>query len=286
MISPLSIRLMTPDDLAFANSLREAVRWNQTRQDWHRLLTHDPKGCFVAEWEGVPAGTATTTCYGKELAWIGMVLVHPDYRRRGLGRALMEHCLSHLRENGIQCVKLDATPVGKTLYDQLGFHDEWTLTRWETSKPVPTKTEPTGVVRLWRESDLREAAEIDRQVFGAHRPRMLVSLAASSRLALTCETGGRVAGFGMLREGTRAAYLGPVAALSEETGILLVQCLLTNAANEPVFWDVPDQNIAAKSLATKLGFAPQRPLIRMFLHDINKPGIPARQYAIADPGIG
>jgi GNAT superfamily N-acetyltransferase len=54
----------------------------------------------------VPAGTATTIGYGTDLAWIGMVLVHPDHRRHGVGRALLAHCIAFLRERRIRSIKL------------------------------------------------------------------------------------------------------------------------------------------------------------------------------------
>ena len=104
---------MTPAELDFADSLRALAGWNQTRNDWQRLLAHEPRGCFVAEWNGALAGTATTTCYGTDLAWIGMVLVHPDYRRRGIGTALLQQCLDYLSGRGVRCIKLDATPLGR-----------------------------------------------------------------------------------------------------------------------------------------------------------------------------
>ena len=89
-----------------------------------------------------PAGTATTTFYAPELAWIGMVLVHPDYRRRGIARALLARCIEYLRGRGARCIKLDATPLGKQVYDELGFKDEWTLTRWECAKFQPLPSAP------------------------------------------------------------------------------------------------------------------------------------------------
>src|SRR5262245_36402600 len=119
MRSGIHIRLMTDADLVFADQVRALAGWNQTLDDWRLLLEWEPEGCFVAELDGQPAGTATTTCYGVDLAWIGMVLVHPDQRRHGVGQALLNHCLAFLRERRVSSIKLDATPTGKTLYDQL-----------------------------------------------------------------------------------------------------------------------------------------------------------------------
>ena len=104
----LRLRLMTPADLPFADSLRALAGWNQTIEDWQRLLANEPNGCFLAEWSGAPVGTATTTVYAPNLAWIGMVLVHPTYRRRGIGRTLVERCIDHLRVRDA----IAAQPIG------------------------------------------------------------------------------------------------------------------------------------------------------------------------------
>jgi len=127
---PDLIRLLIPSDLTFAQQLCRAAGWNQTEADWLRLLQLGPEGCFLISADGQPAGTATTTVYSEQLAWIGMVLVHPAFRRRGLATRLMQHCLSWLRDGlGIPCIKLDATPAGQPLYRRLGFQIDAELHR-------------------------------------------------------------------------------------------------------------------------------------------------------------
>ena len=43
--------------------------------DGESLIELEPEGCFVAELDDVPVGTATTTVYGgDELAWIAYVV--------------------------------------------------------------------------------------------------------------------------------------------------------------------------------------------------------------------
>src|SRR2546426_751837 len=121
----VSLRCLTQADLRFAHSLRELAGWNQTIADWERWLALSPQGCFIAEWNQSPAGTATTIRYEQGLAWIGMLLVHPDFRGRGIGEALLAHCVEYLRSQGVPCIKLDATPQGKVLYDRIGFQEEW-----------------------------------------------------------------------------------------------------------------------------------------------------------------
>jgi GNAT superfamily N-acetyltransferase len=285
MNASLQVRLLTREDLSFADSVRALAGWNQTIADWERFLAAAPEGCFLAEWNGVQAGTATTITYSPALAWIGMVLVHPDYRRRGIGRALLERCIKHLRGRGVCCVKLDATPAGEQVYDRLGFKAEWTLTRWEhaaTQWPAP---EPSSGIQSVRDVDTVEL--FDSETFGVSRRVILEPLLKQSRCALMFEDErGQIAGHGSLRDGSSALYLGPVVAKSADAGRRLVGALLARVEGRKVFWDIPDENGAAVQQARTRGFSPQRTLTRMYLGENTTPGDPQRQFAIAGPELG
>ena len=88
----LRIRDMTVADIPFGIRLKQQAGWNQVEADWRRLLGLQPDGCFVAELDGVPAGTVTTCRFGP-VAWVAMMLVDESLRSRGIGRCLMKHAL-------------------------------------------------------------------------------------------------------------------------------------------------------------------------------------------------
>src|SRR6266496_3261092 len=102
LMERVSLRPMTGDDLPAADELRRLAGWNQTLEDWRRLLGLEPRGCFVAVQEGRVVGTVTTTTYGRALAWIGMMLVHPEHQRRGIGTGLMRRALDYLQSQGVK----------------------------------------------------------------------------------------------------------------------------------------------------------------------------------------
>ena len=113
-----------------AFALSSIAGWNQTIDDW-RLLLKASAACYGAEIDGRLVATATLICYERTLAWIGMVLTHPEFRRRGLARELVSHLLERAKELGVETVKLDATDEGRGLYESLGFQAEQAVERWQ-----------------------------------------------------------------------------------------------------------------------------------------------------------
>jgi len=287
MSAALRLRLLEADDLAFADSLRALAGWNQTPHDWRRFLALEPNGCFLADWNGVRVGTATTTVYGSPLAWIGMVLVHPDHRRCGIGRALLERCIGYLRERGVGCIKLDATPAGRKVYDGLGFQEEWTLTRWQRPDSPWRSIAPAAEIIDAREADPLEIERLDVVAFGVSRRELVRRLADVSRRALVLKSKeGRVVAHGMLREGASALYLGPVVGASSDAGLPVVEQLLNSSSGRKVIWDIPDANTAVVAWAKQHGFIEERTLTRMYLGENRAAGVPGMQLAIAGPELG
>lgn len=277
------IRQMTEGDLPAADELRQLAGWNQKPEDWRSLLSLEPNGCFVAVEERV-VGTVTGTRYGQRLAWIGMMLVHPDHQRRGIATRLMQQALDYLQGCDVACIKLDATPAGRPVYEKLGFVAESVLTRYQ--RPANEVAPENALTRPLTEADWPAVDAMDAAAFGVSRLRVLRELAKRSLAVLVWPADAAIGGFGMLRPGASAVYLGPVVCGSEEGARALIKVLLHNAGERPVFWDVPDANNTARTAAEQSGFAPLRPLTRMRLGPDVIHSDFRSQYAIADPSVG
>jgi hypothetical protein len=66
----------------------------------------------------------------------------------------------------------------------------------------------------------------------------------------------------------------------------LIQALLAHGRGEKIFWDIPDQNIAAVEWARAHDFTPQRSLTRMYLVENTTSGDAKKQFALAGPEFG
>jgi GNAT superfamily N-acetyltransferase len=233
--------------------LKEAANWNQSEQDWINVMAVEPEGCFGIECDGVLASTATAVCYGADLAWIGMVLTHPDFRGRGFARQLMERCIEYCRKQGVHWIKLDGTDMGVPLYLKLGFEDESLVERWLRPADAPV-IEAVELAPLSGDAHLT----LDRDAFGADRSGILGKVAVQTASIPGC-------GYAMGRPGSRAAYFGPCVTPSAEAARTFLRWFLSGHAGEAVFWDVLPDNAEAMALAREFGFEMRRRLIRMTL---------------------
>ena len=234
--------------------LKTAAGWNQTEADWLRLFELASAGCFGIDVEGRLAATTTAVAYGGELAWIGMVLTAPEFRRRGLAEVLMEHALAYLRERGVRCIKLDATAMGHPLYRRLGFRDERPVDRW-VREPASAPWERDLVQKTFDPS-------LDLQAFGADRSQLLNAL-------------------GHGRPGSEAAYFGPCVARYDSDARAMLRSYLAGHAEERIFWDLLPGNRSAVDIAVSHGFVPLRPLMRMQYAEGRVAWDASKVYAIA-----
>ena len=280
----LEIRQLTENDLAAAMRLKELAHWNQTEGDWRRLLRLEPRGCFAGVLNGRIIASLTTTTYGKELAWIGMVIVDPEYRRQGIATQLMRTGLHYLKEQGIATIKLDATPAGRPAYEALDFVEESFVERWEgVARPAPEKN-PEVVSSV---SPMLLHA-LDRQAFGADRSRLLNLLVASSCAPPLAHTtrNGQSKGYCLARSGTNASYVGPLVAADGETALALLDAMLDRMAGEKVFVDFYTGFCTGTRVLVERGFVKQRDFIRMRYGKESDAGTSDFVFAIGGPEIG
>jgi GNAT superfamily N-acetyltransferase len=260
----IRIRLMTVDDIPLGMRLKSQAGWNQIEADWRRFLDLEPEGCFVADLNGVPAATLTTCTFGP-VAWIAMVLVDETLRGRGLAKALLAHALAFLEGRGVRTIRLDATDLGRPLYEKLGFVVEYQLARYQGVLPVRgTVPRPRGVgEEPLLASQLAEIVRLDRQVTGTDRSKLLLRLLVEIPSASKAVQDGReVTGFLLGRPGSQAWQTGPCVATAD-AGHVLLQDAWWEYAGRPVYVDIPIGNRQATALAEAAGLVAQRYFLRM-----------------------
>jgi GNAT superfamily N-acetyltransferase len=278
-----AVHTMTPGDIPSAMELSAIANWNQTTDDWRRVMQLNPEGCRCIEDAGSIVATASLLPYGKRLAWIGMVLTRPEYRRRGLAKQLMEDAIASAERSGIRTLKLDATDEGQPLYESLGFVVEQPVERWgcESAKSLVVNDGPVAAASMQKDLAALISADLlrrDVESFGAVREQLLESLRSSGRCTVAPD------GYVFSRPGRVAQYLGPCMVDSEATARqLIAEHLQGHSCNW--YWDLLPANAGAVRCAEESGFTRRRTLQRMSRGEkINTSD--ARIYAIAGFELG
>lgn len=267
------IRSLHSGDIPRILAIAHSVGWTQTATDLQRMLRYAPDGCFGLDvapengWEGGLASTAMAFSHGAELGWIAMVLTDPALRGRGLATRLMERAIEHLRNLGTHWIKLDASDLGRPIYERMGFVAENLMERRlraPSRMPAAISASPLPI-----EEGAVLPMVLDRRGFGADRKRLLEMLTNMEGVRTAVVAGGR--GYAILRPNSRGVQLGPMLSEDAAASESLLRWAIEKAEDRTLQWDLIRENESARVLADSYGFETHRVLHRMTLAGIATP---------------
>ncbi len=286
---PSRIRPLAAEDVRGALALSASASWNQNEADWRTMLAlGQGLGIHAAGADGRQqlAASVVVLPYGTTFAWVSMVLVLPEFQRRGYASMLLRHALADLSSHGMAAV-LDATPAGHAVYVQEGFSDTWGFARYRREGEPPIAAPRAGPsTRALAESDWPAIEAMDEPAFGASRLPLLRSLAQRLPQAVrVVEEGGRLRGYVLGRDGREASQIGPLLADDESTAAALLADALSSLRGA-VYVDLLDSRRSMLPWLQQQGFAFQRPFTRMVHGATNAPGDASRIFLAAGPELG
>ena len=278
-------REMSPLDIEAGLRLCRASGWNQVRRDWELFLRLSPHGCRVAIRDAQVVGTVATVNYEDRFSWVSMVLVEPSARGSGIGTLLVKEALAVLKD--VRSIRLDATPAGHGVYRQLGFVNDYGLSRMAAAVRDEKLMTLRDQTRPMTQADLVAVLRLDQDVFGAGR-RVLLEwlLEGAPEFAWVNELHGRITGYVFGRRGFNTAHLGPVIADDQQIARQLVTACLRQQPGKRLILDATHHDADWCIWLESLGFRELRPFIRMSRGETSYPGWPARQFAILGPEFG
>lgn len=225
--------------------------WNQSEADWKFFLS---RGVVFGVRDGARlVATAALLPYSTGNAWISMVLVTADFRRRGIATQLVDACLGAAEKQGLT-TWLDATPAGATVYGPLGFEPTLQLRRLRLTQP-----QAAGVTGPLSDGSLDVLAARDAKAMGFDRSALLSEFAA--------RPGSRIAAHGqaiaLVREGRTARHIGPLlAGGSDQTALALVEAIVRSETGPWLIDAVRSQEAFLGGLVAS-GWTIERPFQRM-----------------------
>ena len=188
----VTIREITPAESPVLSAMSDSVNWNVSAAECNLLTTAENMRGFFLEVDGEIAGSAGMVAYEpKSLVFINLVIVKPEFRRRGYATMMIEHILNLTAD--YRTKKLHATPEGATVYEPLGFKPCRGISFFSAEKPQLTAPENIVVENMSDEA-FEKAVELDAEVFGFRR-RNLLEFSRSQQPALALAApGGHIFG--------------------------------------------------------------------------------------------
>ena len=258
-------------------ALSESVGWPHSSEDWAAILeagqVFGHRGAA-----GAPMSSAALFDYGAALVSLGMVLVAPSHRRRGLARAVMEHCLRLVAPRPMTLI---ATPQGEPLYVGLGFVEVERVHRMVGQGALNGDRLPP-IAQI----DADAVARLDHAAFGADRRALLrILLARAAATAVVRDAHGRARAFGIATRQRDQLVVGPLIATDTADAAALFQSLTADVP-DPVRIDVPVRQGEFLASLAGLGLraAGDAPIMLHGAHEM--PGRRNGIYAIAVRAFG
>jgi GNAT superfamily N-acetyltransferase len=252
-IDHMAIVELGPDDALAGLALSTEAHWNQNEADWRFFLSQGTV-FGVRDHDGHLVASAALMPYTSGNAWISMVLVTADWRRRGLATKLVDACIDAAAKQGFTSW-LDATPDGATVYAPLGFTPTFELRRLRLENlAMPKATTPPS----------RSSYSLDE--FVAHD----ISTMGFDRSALLAELGGRPgsrlvsssSAAALVRDGRKARHIGPLFADDPHRALALVHEIIRSETGSVLIDAVGTQDEFLEGL-TSSGWTIERPFQRM-----------------------
>jgi GNAT superfamily N-acetyltransferase len=247
---PIHIVELDVDDAQAGLVLSTEAGWNQNETDWRFFLS---QGVMFGVRNGARlAATAALLPYSAGNAWISMVLVTADFRRRGIATKLVDACLDVAKQRSLT-TWLDATPAGATVYGPLGFIPTLQLRRLRLTKP-----QGAGATRSPSDGNLNALAARDAKAMGFDRSTLLTEFSARPDSRIVSDDRA----IALVRNGRTARHIGPVLADRADQALALVDAIVRSEIGPWLIDAVHSQEDFLTGLVAS-GWNIERPFQRM-----------------------
>ncbi|MCH4569608.1 GNAT family N-acetyltransferase [Bacillus sp. ES1-5] len=163
---------------------------------------------------------------------IGMLIVHPNFQGRGIGRMLLSRCLEHTQLK--KPIALIATKAGEPLYTSFGFQTVTTIHRFEKQT---TKTHIAHTQQV-KKPDLISLISLDQITTGANRSLLYSLLLPRAIHSFKIERNNCIEAFSLCIQKGTILCITPLIAKQEKDAIQLLK-KICECWNGTVRIDVP-----------------------------------------------
>ncbi|MEO1024649.1 MAG: GNAT family N-acetyltransferase [Pseudomonadota bacterium] len=248
--------------------------WNPGVEDADAFFATDPEGFFVARLDGLPIASISVVNHSDTFAFLGLYIVRPEHRGRGIGFRLWEHALAHA---GDRVIGLDGVAEQQANYAKSGFTTAGSTARFTGHVPQMDRGE---MLPFATAADIDRAIDWEADVTGFRKETFLRGWLRASENRTTLIANG---GFCTVRTCRDGVKVGPLLARHHDTALDLIAAA-AKFTQCPLTIDVPVSSTQLRELCIGLGLKSSFETARMYLGTA-KP-IEAEYYAVSTLELG
>jgi GNAT superfamily N-acetyltransferase len=109
-----------------------------------------------------------------EFAWLGWILVHPDFRNQKIGTTITQQLISKAKGKGAKGIILTATEMGKPIYEKLGFKTTSHYRFFKLPEAFHAEYDKMAI-RKARQDDLPKILDLDFSATGEKRTSFIIN---------------------------------------------------------------------------------------------------------------
>jgi len=252
------VRTMSRAELGMVLGWAAGEGWNPGRCDAVPFHAADPTGFLIAEADDdKPAAAISVVRYGDGFGFLGLYIVKPEYRGRGLGMTVWKAGMEYLAG---RTVGLDGVVAQQDNYRKSGF-EPYRNVRFQG--PAPGVEQHGAELQSLSDVPFDRLLAYDLPLFGAPRAAFLSAwISMPGVIGLAADD---MKGYAVARPCVDGWKICPLFADDEKTAEALFLGICARLPSDgPVILDVPEPNHTAMRLAERVGFTQVFETARMY----------------------
>ncbi len=257
----LDIRTADVDGVALLLDWAKAEGWNPGLHDAAAFHAADPQGFLLGYLDGELASGISVVAAGESFGFLGLYIVSPVHRGKGLGFKTWQAGLAKLANRSIG---LDGVVAQQANYARSGFALAHRSIRFQGKRQVQSKTNTHA--QPVEAHHINHIANFDARHYGAIRTSFIEHWLDGSggRHARAVFDQQQVAGYGVIRPCHAGWKIGPLFANTSTVAENLLSDLMQCAGDDHVTIDMPEPNTEGLRLLQRHGFTPVFETARMY----------------------
>lgn len=225
------IRKLDDRDIEKTQDLSSKIGWGDTAEDWKNFIAASKGNAFAIVDNSSGSEKIIATALGimfPDKIRIASVLADPAIQRQGLGTRIFKHLLHTLPQTNLE---LDASAIGKPLYEKYGFVTDYEITAFvKQLEKMESKDFPEYTCT---NEDLKGVIKLDAKAFGSSREELIRKSFESANTKILVEKEDKnVIGFLVYTKECNGVRIGPWIHANPEGAERLLHAALSKISNQ------------------------------------------------------